>query len=68
MGLTNNVFTFNPDAEENIIKRIDSYTEEEQMLMIICYVKQKLVIYLTLKNYLTNVRNTNDEAMKKADT
>lgn len=61
LGLTNNIFTFDPIVEEAIKNKILQYSEEEQILAIKCYMKQKLVSYLTLKNYLKKVRNTESQ-------
>jgi len=55
LGLTNDIFTFKPEEERRILSVIDKYSEEEQLKMISCYIKQKLVTYLTLKNYLKNM-------------
>lgn len=57
LGLSNNIFTFDPIVENEIKKRILQYSEEEQVLVIRCYMKQKLVSYLTLKNYIKNINN-----------
>ena len=63
LGLTNNIFTFDSEMEKKIVQRIKEYTEEEQMRMMSCYVKQKLTTYLTLKNYLKNIRKTTADTL-----
>ncbi len=56
LGIVNNVFTFDRDVEKDIIKSIQGISEEQQILMMRCYLKQKMVTYVTLDNYLRNVR------------
>jgi len=60
---TNNVFTFNKEAEEKILNVIKSESIAEQMLMMRCYIKQKAVTYATLRNYLLNIRKTDKMAI-----
>lgn len=55
---TNNIFTFNKDLEEKILVLIKQESKEEQILMMRCYIKQKVVTYATMYNYLKNVKKT----------
>lgn len=64
LGLTNNVFTFDPDKEDIILSKLQHFTKQDQLLMMSCYVKQKTVTYLTLKKYLTDIRKTNQMSIK----
>lgn len=63
LGLTNNVFTFDKEKEEKILAQIETESEDEQILMMRCYMKQKVVTYVTLRNYLLNIRKTNKMAV-----
>lgn len=58
LKLTNNVFTFNPDAEDRIKERIKNIPVDEQILAAKCYMKQKVVTYATMRNYLQKVKKT----------
>lgn len=63
LELTNNIFTFASEKEKEILQQIVQYTEKDQLLMLSCYVKQKLVSYLTLKKYLQKVKGTNTDTI-----
>ena len=60
LGLTNNIFTFDPESERKMLEMVVSYTKEEQLLAIRCYMKQKAVTYLTLEKYLKNIKKQDD--------
>lgn len=64
LGVTNNIFTFKKDLEEDILDLIQSESKDEQILMLRCYIKQKTVSYATMYNYLHNVRKTDKMAIK----
>lgn len=57
LAATNKVFTFNKDLEEKILHLVQSVSREEQLLMMRCYIKQKVVTYVTMHNYLHQVKN-----------
>lgn len=59
LGITNTVFTFNKDAERKILDQISQESIEEQILMMRCYIKQKAVTYVTMCNYLRNIKKKN---------
>ena len=50
LGVTNNVFSFNKDIETKILNFICSESREEQILMMRCYIKQKVATYTTMYN------------------
>lgn len=56
LGLTNNIFTFDQKREREMLKMASSYSRDEQLLVMRCYMKQKVVTYLTLKRYLINIK------------
>ncbi len=58
LGLTNNIFTFDQKREREMLKMASSYSRDEQLLVMRCYMKQKVVTYLTLKRYLINIKKT----------
>lgn len=60
---TNTIFTFDKDLEEKIVNVIKSESKEEQIFMMRCYLKQKSVTYVTMYNYLKNVRKTDKMAI-----
>lgn len=66
LEITNNVFTFKKDVEDRILDWIDMRCmgKEEQLLMMRCYVKQKIITYMTLLNYLKNIRQTDKMTIK----
>ena len=59
---TNNIFTFNKELEEKILGLIKKESKTEQILMIRCYIKQKVVTYATMYNYLKYVKKTDKMA------
>lgn len=58
LGMTNNVFTFDPEKEKCMISEIKKYSRDEQLLVMRCYVKQKAVTYAVMLNYLRDVKKT----------
>lgn len=58
MGFTNNIVSFDSQREREFIEFIDDIPEEEQILMMRCYLKQKAVTYVTLSNYLKEIKKT----------
>ncbi len=60
---TNNIFTFNKELEEKILGLIKKESKTEQILMIRCYIKQKVVTYATMYNYLKYVKKTDKMAI-----
>lgn len=59
LGITNNVFSFNKDTERKILDQIKQESIDDQILMMRCYIKQKAVTYVTMHNYLKNVKKKN---------
>ena len=45
LGITNNVFTFDAEKEKQMISEIKKYSQDEQLLVMSCYMKQKTVTY-----------------------
>ena len=66
LEITNNIFTFKKEVEDKILDWIDKgcMCKEEQLLMMRCYVKQKIITYMTLLNYLKNIRQTDKMTIK----
>lgn len=66
LGVTNNIFTFDEEREKNILYFIqtEKFSEQQQLLMMRCYIKQKIVTYITLRNYLQNVKHTDKMTIK----
>lgn len=58
LGKTNTTFTFDAEKEKQIISEIGKYSKEEQLLVMQCYMKQKAVTYVTMLNYLKDIRKT----------
>lgn len=58
LGMTNNVFTFDSEKEKQMILEMQEYTQEEQLLVMRCYMKQKTVTYITMLNYLRDIKKT----------
>lgn len=58
LGMTNTVFTFDAEKERQMISEIKNYSREEQLLVMSCYMKQKAVTYVTMLNYLKDIRKT----------
>lgn len=58
LGLTNNVFTFDSEKEKQMISEIKKYSQAEQFLVMSCYMKQKTVTYMTMLNYLRDIKKT----------
>ena len=54
LGITNNVFTFDAEKERQMISEIEKYSQDEQLLVMSCYMKQKTVTYMTMFNYFLN--------------
>lgn len=63
LGLTNTYFTFNPELEDKIEKYIRTIPIEEQELSARCYIKQKVVTYYTLRNYLKTIKKSKDKSI-----
>lgn len=63
LGITNEVFTFDKDKENRILNFVEKKSIDDQLLMIQCYIKQKVVTYKTLRNYLQNVQKTDKMAI-----
>ena len=61
---TNNIFTFDKEKEKDILKLIKLESKDAQILMMSCYLKQKVVTYATMYNYLHNVRKTDKMTLK----
>lgn len=64
LGLTNNIFTFDQAKEREMLKLVGSYSKDEQLLVMRCYMKQKAVTYLTLKKYLKNIKKTDSMSIE----
>ena len=56
LGITNDIFAFDSQKEEKILERVERIPEDLQLLVMRCYLKQKLITYLTLCNYLQNIK------------
>lgn len=56
LGLTNTIFTFDSVQEEKIKYFIKGYTKEQQIVMMKCYLRQKCISYITMKNYLNQYK------------
>ncbi|GEM_PF-3380942 len=63
LGLTNTIFTFNPKSEERITSIIQAISKYDQELTARCYLKQKVVTYYTLKNYLKRLNKNNNNTI-----
>lgn len=59
LGMTNNIFTFDPKKEKYMISEMKKYSQDEQILVMRCYMKQKAVTYMTMLNYLRKIKKTN---------
>ena len=60
LGLTNDIFRFDSKKEQKILEDLEGIDLKKQEIMIRCYLKQKLVTYVTLVKYLSDVKKTND--------
>lgn len=58
LGFTNNVFSYDANVEKQILDQLKTISKDEQILLMGCYLKQKLVSYITLKNYLNHKSQT----------
>ena len=56
LGLTNTVFAYDKMKEKEILALIAQYTINDQLMAMRCYAKQKAVTYVTLKNYLKDIK------------
>lgn len=64
LGMTNNVFTFDAEKEKQVISEIKKYSQDEQLLVMSCYMKQKTVTYMTMFNYLKAIRKTDKKSIE----
>jgi hypothetical protein len=63
LGLTNNVLTYNSEEEQYMLELASLLTEEQQLLNMKCYLKQKAVTYFTLKKYIEKVMKKDELAI-----